>query len=152
MKLSRKNMMVMAAIVVVIILIVTVVVPMMNKSSDSAAPAAPSPSDSDDSETPAAPAVPVVDLSGSFERQDDPGSPMNPMFHNMPSTIILDKDGKLKSYESKNIHTIMAVQNDDGSITVNSDPNVGVRYTGVLRRVNNTLSGKVAGYGLNYVM
>ena len=75
---------------------------------------------------------------------------MNPMFHNMPSTIILDKDGKLKSYESKN-NRIMAVQNDDGSITVNSDPNAGVRYTGVLRRVN-TLSGKVAGYGLIYAM
>ena len=145
MKLSRKNMMIIAALVVVIVLIVTVVtvvVPMMNKSSDSAA------ADSDDK----APVVPVVDLSGSFKRKDVPDSPLHPMFHNMPSKIILDKDGKLKSYESKNIKTIMAVQNDDGSITVNSDPNVGVRYTSVLRRVNNTLSGKVAGYGLNYVM
>jgi hypothetical protein len=56
-----------------------------------------------------------VDLSGSFERQDAPGSPMNPMFHNMPSTIILDKDGKLKSYESKN-NRIMAVQNDESIV------------------------------------
>ena len=156
MKLSRKKMMVMAAIVVVIILIVTVVIPMMNNSSDSAAaPAAPSDSNdksTDDSETPAAPAVPVVDLSGSFERLPAPNSLMKSFFDKMPSTIILDKDGKLKSYESKNSR-IMAVQKDDGSITVNSDPNAGVRYHTDLKRVNNnTLSGKVAGYRLNYVM
>ena len=137
MKISTKNMLIMTATVVVIIILIIVIVN-MNKSSDSEQE--PTPEEDD------------TDSTTSFKRQDLPTLPsiIKTIFNEMPSVLVL-QDNILQSYESKNVKS-KAIQNEDGTITINTDAGTGYDYTAVLTMVDNEFTGKVAGYTITYAM